>query len=267
MTPAIQADSPSRWFDLQRLHNKTLCRRIVFRAECSSTSTEALAFAHSDSALPLLVLTEMQTAGRGRGSNQWWANDGALTFSLLVAPSEFGISREAFPLVSLTAALAVSEILREFAPECQVGLKWPNDVHLNGRKVCGILVEPPPGLDDRLVLGIGLNVGNSLREAPEELRCIATSIIDEAARAQSLHEVLEYLLNELADQFRTLGQQKLALRERWQQQCVLLGKDIVLQSGNHQVEGTCHGIADSGAILIASDGEARAHFGGTVRLK
>ena len=267
MTPAIQADSPSRWFDLQRLHNETLCRRIVFHAECSSTSTDALTLARSDAPLPLLVLTDTQTAGRGRGSNQWWAGEGALTFSLLLAPSEFGISRETYPLVSLTAALAVSEILREFAPECQVGLKWPNDVHLNGRKVCGILVEPPPGLNDRLVLGIGLHVGNSLREAPEELRSIATSIIDEAGRAHRLHEVLECLLNELSKQFRTLGQGALPLRERWQQQCVLTGKDVVLQSGDHRVEGACHGIADSGAILIASDGGPRAHFGGTVRLK
>lgn len=265
MTSAIQADSSSRWFDLQRLHDATFCRQIVFLAECSSTNTEALTHARSDEPLPLLVLTDTQTAGRGRGSNTWWAGDGSLTFSLLIAPGEFGIGRETYPLVSLTTALAVSRTLNEFAPECQVGLKWPNDVHLNGRKVCGILVEPPPGVDDRLVIGIGLNVGNSLREAPEELRSIATSIIDEAGRTHSPHEVLEYLMGEISDQLQTLGNGQVAWHDQWQRQCVLKGKAIVLQSGDHQVTGLCRGIAESGAILIESDGQTHGHFGGTVR--
>lgn len=263
----IQATGTSRWFDLERLLTDTLCSRIVFRADCPSTNSIALELVGSNDSLPLLVLTDTQTAGRGRGSNTWWATDGALTFSLTIAPSEFGIARETFPLISLTTAIAVSETLSRFAPECTVGLKWPNDVHLNSRKVCGILVEPPPGHDDRLVLGIGLNVGNSLREAPEELRVLATSIVDESGRAHSPHEVLESLLTELTQQLTSLGEGRLSLKERWQRQCTLTGHDVVLQSGDHRVEGTCRGIEDSGAILIESQDESRAHFGGTIRLK
>ena len=260
-------DAPSRWFDLERLLSDTGCRQVRFHAECESTNSIALSLAGGAADLPLLVLTDTQTAGRGRGSNSWWASDGALTFSLLIAPAEFGINRETFPLVSLTTALAVSETLGQFAPECSVGLKWPNDVHLNGRKVCGILVEPPPGRDDRLVIGIGLNVGNSLRAAPEELRSIATSIIDESGQSNSPHEVLEHLLGALAEQLTALGARQLNLVPRWQNQCILTGRDIVLQSGEQRFEGTCRGIEDSGAVVLESNGETRAHFAGTVRLK
>lgn len=267
MSTAIEADSASRWFDLDRLLSDTACQRIRFQAECESTNTIALQLASESDDLPLLVLTDTQTAGRGRGTNSWWANDGALTFSLLIVPSASGISREATPLVSLATALAVSTTLSRFAPDCTVGLKWPNDVHLNGRKVCGILVEPPPGIDDRLVVGIGLNVGNSLREAPEELRSIATSIVDEAGQSFPPHEVLELLLGSLNDELQILGAGELDLQQRWQRQCILTGREIVLRSGDQQFEGTCRGIEDSGAVLIESNGQTRAHFAGTVRLK
>ena len=251
-----------------------LCERSFIESaehheDLDSTNTRALALI-SDIAPPSgahLIYTEQQLAGRGRQGNHWFSAPGSLTFSLIINRTSLDLPAEKVPLMGLAAGVAVLEAGKHFLPQGEFGLKWPNDVHLNGRKVCGILVEPPPGLVDRLVIGIGLNVGNSLREAPEELRSIATSIIDEAGRAQRLHEVLECLLNELSEQFRTLGQEKLPLRERWQQQCVLTGKDVVLQSGDHRVEGRCQGIADSGALLIASHGEPRAHFGGTVRLK
>ena len=267
MSTAIAADSESRWFDLGRLLADTDCQRIQFLGECQSTNTIGLQQARDFTDLPLLVLTDSQTAGRGRGANSWWASDGAVTFSLLIAPSAAGIAREATPLVSLTTALAVSTTLSRFAPDCTVGLKWPNDVHLNDRKVCGILVEPPPGIDDRLVIGIGLNIGNSLREAPEELRSIATSVLDETGQSYPPHEVLEHLLGVLFDELKLLGAGQLDLSRRWQQQCILTNREIVLQSGDQTFEGECRGIEDSGAVLIESNGQTRAHFAGTVRLK
>ena len=102
MSTAIAADSESRWFDLGRLLADTDCQRIQFLGECQSTNTIGLQQARDFTDLPLLVLTDSQTAGRGRGANSWWASDGAVTFSLLIAPSAAGIAREATPLVSLT---------------------------------------------------------------------------------------------------------------------------------------------------------------------
>ena len=260
----ISADYTSRWFDLERLLDKSFIREIEFRRECASTNDVALLPA-SGRQSPALVLTDSQTGGRGRGSNQWWARDGALTFSLRLKPSEFSVAHENWPLVSLTTAVAVADTLAEFAPEQSVGLKWPNDVFLNGRKICGILVEPPKGSTSELVIGVGINVANSLIEAPEEVRAIATSIFDETDTNYSPSDVLLAFLQRFEVLLRELGSASLNLKDRWQQQCTLTGHQISLESGDHQIEGVCHGISDKGAINVETEGVIRPWFGGIVR--
>ena len=261
----IDADYPSQFFDLESIVRDSFCEAVVFRRECASTNDIALALARTAQQVPLLVATDCQTGGRGRGSNSWWAREGALTFSLLLKPAQFEIQNSAWPLVSLATAIAVADSLGEFCPDVTAGLKWPNDVHLAGRKVCGILVEPAPG-SDCLVIGVGVNVLNSLKEAPEEMRDLATSILDETGDEYSPAEFLQTLLAFLAESLKSLGFQTLKLKERWAQQCVLTGKQISLESGDRLVAGLCRGIDDSGAVLVESEGQVQPWFGGVVRI-
>jgi BirA family transcriptional regulator, biotin operon repressor / biotin---[acetyl-CoA-carboxylase] ligase len=260
----IDADFPSQWFDLEDLVAKTLCEAVVFRRECSSTNDLALALAPNADGVPLLVVTDCQTGGRGRGGNTWWAREGALTFSVLLDPSCFGIDSSSWPLVSLTTAIAVADTLGEFC-STSVGLKWPNDVHLAGKKVCGILVEPARGVEDRLIIGVGVNVLNSLENAPSDIRDLATSIIDETGDEYSPGEFLLSLLGHLGDVLATLGAGQLDIKARWARQCVLTGRQISLESGDHLVGGRCAGVETTGAILVESEGETKAWFGGVVR--
>ena len=261
---SISADYTSRWFDLERLLDESFVREIEFRRECGSTNDLAL-LPNTERKSPTLVLTDSQTGGRGRGSNQWWARDGALTFSLRLEPAEFSVAHERWPLVSLTTAIAVADILANFAPEQKVGLKWPNDVFLNGRKICGILVEPPKGSTTELVIGVGINVANSLSEAPEEVRKIATSIFDETDTDFSPSDVLLSLLQRFEVLIRELGDRSLHLKDRWQLQCMLTGQRGSLESGDRRIVGLCHGIAENGAINVETDGVIQPWFGGIVR--
>lgn len=260
----ISADYTSRWFELERLLDESFIREIEFRRECASTNDLALLLA-PDRLSPTLVLTDSQTSGRGRGSNQWWARDGALTFSLRLEPTEFSVTHAQWPLVSLTTAIAVADTLANFAPEQNVGLKWPNDVFLNGRKVCGILVEPPPGSTSELVIGVGINVANSLSEAPDDIRTTATSIFDETNTDFSPSDVLLSFLQHFETLIQNLGNSTLNLRARWQQQCTLTGQQISLEAGDRKVTGLCHGISKSGAINVETDGVIHPWFGGVVR--
>lgn len=268
---SIFADFTSRWFDLPRLLEETFVEEIEFHRECVSTNDLALE-GHPSRKLPAVFLTDAQTGGRGRGRNQWWAREGALTFSLRLRPSDYGIEHERWPLVSLTTAVAVADTLDdivsspEIFAEHQAGLKWPNDVFLNGRKICGILVEPPAGSQTEVVIGVGLNVSNSLADAPEEIRSIATSILDETQHEFSPCDVLRRFLVRLETLLRQLGTFQLPLKDRWRQQCVLTGRTISLESGSRRIQGMCHGIGDQGAILVESDGVVRPWFGGVVRL-
>lgn len=266
---SIQADFPSRWFDLDELLASTFCASIRFQRESASTNDLALAEASQASPapfqLPRLLLTDVQTAGRGRGSNQWWAGDGSLAFSLRIAPGEFNVDRRQWPQVSLATALSVADVLTELAPDLTTGLKWPNDVLVNGRKICGILVEPPPGTDSELIIGIGINVLNSLSDAPEELRAIATSLVDETEADPGPAEVLVRVLQHLESNLRQLAASSLQLRQRWQNACVLTGHHVSLEAGGRRVEGMCRGIDDSGALLLEDNGITRPWFGGIVR--
>jgi BirA family transcriptional regulator, biotin operon repressor / biotin---[acetyl-CoA-carboxylase] ligase len=260
----IFADFTSRWFDLERLLAESFVREIEFRRECVSTNDLALSHT-TDRQSPTLVLTDSQTGGRGRGSNQWWARDGALTFSLRLTPAEFSVVHEKWPLVSLATAIAVADTLPEFAPKQNVGLKWPNDVFLNGRKVCGILVEPPKGSTTELVIGVGINVANSLSEAPDDVRKIATSILDETDKEFSPSDVLLSFLQHFEALICDLGNESLKLAERWREQCSLTGHRISLESGDHQIVGLCHGISEAGAIIVETDGVLRPWYGGIIR--
>src|SRR6266478_5912911 len=104
----------------------------------------------ADLPVPFLVLAERQTSGRGRGSNRWWSNDGALLFSLIIDAAEYGLPEARWPQLSITAGASVCEALTSFVNAGIIRLKWPNDVWLNGRKTCGILVEVPAARRGRL---------------------------------------------------------------------------------------------------------------------
>ena len=261
----IDADYPSRWFDLVELRDSTFCHAVLFRRECQSTNDLAHESAATESG-PLLVLADDQTGGRGRGSNQWWAREGALTTSLRLRPEQFGFEQARWPLVSLATAIAVADTLGGFASGCSVQLKWPNDVFLAGRKVCGILVEPARDGGEELVIGIGVNVLNSLTAAPEEIRDIATSIVDESPDPPGPGQFLLPLRQRCEQALSSLGSGQFNLCDRWQKQCLLSEKQISLESGERTVSGLCRGLDESGAILVETDGVVQPWFGGIVRL-
>jgi BirA family transcriptional regulator, biotin operon repressor / biotin---[acetyl-CoA-carboxylase] ligase len=264
MPSEIAFDYPSAWFDLRDLADVPFLRSIEFRRDCESTNNLAVEEA-SDGGLPKLFVTDCQTAGRGRGANQWWAREGALTFSVLTNPSRWSINKLDWPRVSLATAIAVRDTLRELVPQCEIGLKWPNDVHLNQRKVCGILVEPSRSMSEALVIGVGINVMNSLESAPIEIKGLATSLCDETDQDFSLTEVLASFLKHLDQRLIQLGEAALALPEVWAEHCVLTGNRIVLQSGDQEVTGQCQGIDSTGAILVETNGKTQRWFGGIVR--
>ena len=156
--------------DLDRIQDESPVRVVQYYRQLPSTSDRALQLARVDECeTPLVVLAELQTAGRGRGSNRWWAGPGALTFSLVV-DLENGQRAVGDTRISLATALAVRDALSTFDRTACFQLKWPNDIYLQSRKIAGILLERPALYLNRLVVGIGVNVNNSLQGAPAALQ-------------------------------------------------------------------------------------------------
>ncbi len=251
--------------DLDQVSSSTFVKQVEFHHAIDSTNDRALQLARQQNFdAPMLVLAESQTSGRGRGQNQWWARPGALTFSLLIEADAAQLPPQRWPQASLTAGLAVCEAIEELLDEPAIHLKWPNDVYVQHRKVCGILIEPPPQRKQVIVIGIGINVNNSMEHAPTDLQSTATALCDAAEREFSLADVLVRVLLRLQDRLNWIGQRDDELRTRWRERCLLTGRNVHLDAGTRRVVGLCHGIDDEGALVIETENATERCFAGTV---
>lgn len=240
--------------DLDRIRAATFVRRVELHNQLGSTNDLALQRAARDTLeTPWLVLAERQTRGRGRGSNRWWSAEGSLTFSLVLDTSPSGQAPGPRPQVALAAGLAVCLAIDRQLPDHRPALKWPNDVYLQGRKVCGILIEVPHGKRSRMVIGVGVNVNNSFARAPVEQRRIAVSMRDVTHRWQPRTEVLIELLRQLESLLGTLQSDLPRMIQRCRDYCMLQGKIVQCHSGGRQVQGRCRGMDHDGALVLETD--------------
>lgn len=244
--------------------------RVETHAELGSTSDRAKHAADEPGDLPLLVIAEKQTAGRGRGANRWWAGAGALTFSVLLRPGAHGLSAADHGASSLATALALCDGLRDGASGGAIGssaladasIKWPNDVLVGGRKIAGVLLEAPR--PDRLVVGVGLNLNVRFDAAPAEIRGRATSALVETGRTTDPHAALHAFLAAFAARLRQLAERDAALADDWNARSALTGTRTTLVAGGRRVTGECVGIAPDGALRLKSDGVMTEHRTGTI---
>jgi BirA family biotin operon repressor/biotin-[acetyl-CoA-carboxylase] ligase len=252
-------------FDVERLLRDTFVAHIESHEEVASTNDLALArVADADPPCPLLIVARRQTAGRGRGSNTWFAAGGALTFSLVLETEALALPQAAWPQASLVTGLAVYETVRELLPGEPVGLKWPNDVFLRQRKLCGVLVETSRGPKPRLIVGVGLNVNNPFDAAPSEVRRRAVSLSEVASQRFDLTDVLVGVLGAFARCYGDVASGDSDLPRRWAAACMLRGRRVTLKVGSRAIEGTCRGIDPEGALVVASPAGEERFFGGTV---
>ncbi|MFM9959825.1 MAG: biotin--[acetyl-CoA-carboxylase] ligase [Planctomycetaceae bacterium] len=251
--------------DLTRLQAETFLRGAEHHVVIDSTNNRALELCPDvELRVPYLVLADQQTSGRGRGANRWWSSDGALLFSVIVDANELALPESRWPQVSLTAGVTVCEMLGNVL-SAVVGLKWPNDIWLNDRKVCGILVEVPPVVRGRLVIGIGLNVNNSFAAAPAELQTIATSLRDECGVEFDRSQLLSNIVRQLEVDLRRLAENDRSLPDRWRDLCVLRDRIVSLDTSQQVVTGRCLGIAADGALRLQTDSDEQRFYGGIVR--
>jgi BirA family transcriptional regulator, biotin operon repressor / biotin---[acetyl-CoA-carboxylase] ligase len=255
-------------FDLEQLRRHDWLRGVEFHDAIESTNVRSAELAAGNAIrCPHLVLAATQSAGKGRGANRWWSSAGALTCSLLIEPEELGLRSEQWPRTSLCAALAVRDVIAERAPSDACGVKWPNDVYHSGRKICGVLVEAPPrkvGLPHRLVIGIGVNVNNSLATAPAEVQSLATSLADLTGRPHDLTDVLFDIVSRLAENLALLAGDVAKLPERWQRHALLDGRTVTVDMATRKVTGYCLGINAQGALDLATEFGVEAIHAGVV---
>lgn len=217
---------------------------------------------------PVLVSAERQTRGRGRGAHTWWSDQGSLTITIGLDPVAHGLRTEHEPRVALATAVAVIDALAHWIPRESLKLRWPNDIEVEGLKVCGILperVETRHGV--RLLIGIGINVSTRLDEAPAEIRRMATSLAQHAPNFVTTTDrgrLLAKLVAHFEESIHRLAEDDPGLAVRWDQLDALRNRPVRLDIGPRIVQGIGCGIDPSGALRLASDHGVLLHYGGQV---
>jgi BirA family biotin operon repressor/biotin-[acetyl-CoA-carboxylase] ligase len=211
----------------------------------------------------LVAIARHQTAGRGRVGRRWASLPGRqLQFSVVLHPP---LPRERVSVVSLVIGLAVARALKEGLGLAPV-LKWPNDVFLNGKKVCGVLVEMKqgPGGAPRLVVGIGINCLGSPAEFPPEVRDGLTTVAHEAGREVDGEQVFADVLAQLRAVFEQLGNEELPdLLKQWEAFADMKGRPVRYPLPAGQAEGTAEGLTPEGNLVIrTAEGGSHVHSSG-----
>ncbi len=171
-----------------------------------STNDEVKKAALSGAAEGVAIVASNQTSGRGRHGRGWQFLSGNLAFSVLLRPP---LPVSLWGCYSFAVSVAVGDALCAYLPEDAVQLKWPNDVLVNGKKICGILLEAGEGW---LVAGIGVNV----RQVPRSPRYPSTSLLSERAEACSASEVMDGILSRLGFWYECMNKEGFApVRKAW----------------------------------------------------
>jgi BirA family biotin operon repressor/biotin-[acetyl-CoA-carboxylase] ligase len=230
------------------LPTRRLGRRVLLFDELPSTNAFAAGLASDPTNDGVCVLAATQTAGRGQHGRRWLAppNSGVLLSVLLFPPA--AIRRPA--LLTAWAAVAVAETVR-LAAGVQSKIKWPNDVLIDGRKVCGILIEQGAGT----VAGIGLNVRQSADEFTAAGLSDATSLSLVAGRMLDTHEVAWLLIERLDAEYDALLGDVTALESAWQWRIGLLGRAVVAElADGAAVRGQLRELAFAVVVVEQPDG-------------
>jgi len=241
--------------------------RLLYLPIVDSTNTLAMKMALQGSQEGMVVLTDSQTAGKGRQGRQWVDMTGYSALSSTIL-------RPLFPphLLVMIAALAV---VAAIANTCRVAatIKWPNDILIGGRKVAGILIETSHDHLGHLVaiIGIGVNVNGRVTQFTEVtsepqlmtsgLAATATTLEEECGYEVSREAFLAYLLQCLEPQYLALQQEAQTLpmapssisrliREQWRNQLSTLGRTVQVRQGSMFLSGVAEDVNENGELLL-----------------
>lgn len=211
------------------------------------------------------IFSEAQTAGRGRRGKEWISPLGASLYFSTHWRFEQGIS--ATMGLSLVVGIAIVEALSEFGVP-NLGLKWPNDIYFQGRKLAGILVELEGQGSDSvdIIIGVGLNV-QLPREAAQYIDQPYADI-HEVGLSLSRNEIAGRILAHLTKllvEFETYGFS--AFVDRWHQHDCFIGQHVQLSMGQRVLQGVAKGVDAQGGILIEVDNQVQSFFGGEISLR
>jgi len=244
------------------LETRFVGQRVIYYPSLASTMEVAKQEALKGAAEGTVIIADEQTAGKGRIKRVWLSPKGSIALSVILYPSVAYL-----PSLIMLASLAVIHSI-EAVTGLKSQVKWPNDVLINGKKVCGVLIESNLRGDivDYAIIGIGVNVNLRLYDFPE-IQPTATSLSDELGRDVSRLDVIRCLLVEIERLYLALPAGG-SIYEEWRDSLVTLGRRVQVKSGKNIYEGIAESVARDGSLLLRhSDGSLSKIIAGDVTLR
>jgi len=232
------------------LRAKYFGRFILFSHEVDSTNRLAEELAIYGAHEGTVVISEVQTKGRGRLHRKWISPTGGLWFSLILRPA---LQLKEVPKLAFVAGLAVAEILCELY-DLDVKTKWLNDVLVNERKICGILVRTNTTIREVnfVVIGLGINANFDVKEVfPVKLASTATSLENELGRKVQLEKLFIALLERLENLYDLFTNEGFdPILQKWKKHAGFLGRRIEVKDAAKRIDGVALDVDNEGALVI-----------------
>lgn len=227
--------------------------QIYFFDELDSTNEYAKRIL-SDIKEGAVVFAETQTQGKGRLDRKWFSPEGGIYMSVILFPDK--------PLlIPVLAGVAICEVFNTY--DILLGIKWPNDILLNEKKVAGILIEM---VDNAVIIGIGINL--NITEFPAELKNTATSIFLETKKRFDKMMIYNDICLELERGYDQLKKNKVnEILQKWRNYTVMFGKTVSIETSDRVITGRVIDIGTNGALILSlPDGKIEKVMAGECRI-
>jgi len=235
-------------------------------SEITSTNDVAKELARSGAEEGAVVVAEVQTHGKGRLGRSWLSPKGGVWFSVILRPKVK--AKEVFKITFLTA-VAVARVVKELF-KLDAEIEWPNDVLIDGKKVCGILTETNVHgeIADSVVIGVGINANVDVNTFPKDLSKMATSIVAEAKIEIDQERLLQALLEEMETYYVFFKEGKFDLiLDEWKRLNRFFGASVEVLNFSEKFVGQALNVDKDGALIIRlADGSMRKVVSGDISL-
>lgn len=231
---------------LFELNTNIVGKNVHYFRSLESTNLFAKELIKKNAEEGTIVVADIQTKGRGRKDRSWFSPEGGLWFSVILYPN---IPTQYVMLITMATSISIVQAIKELTGLSAV-IKWPNDLLLEGKKICGILTELDAELDriNYSVVGVGINVNNVLED---ELCNKANSIFNiynsKISRVDLLRLIIKYLDVNYA---KLISNDYNYIRELWFENTDIIGRNVRLKLEKYEIEGIVIDIDDTGALIL-----------------
>ncbi len=229
------------------LARQAIGQRVIYYPCIDSTNRVARTLALQGGAHGWVVLTDEQNAGRGRLDRTWESQPGKdIPASIIIYPHL--PAEDTFQLTMMASIAVVQAVERVCAVTC--GIKWPNDIFLNEKKLCGVLSEGQIGGHmPFMVIGIGLNVNSSMASRGK-LADSAISLRDATGRQHDRNALIIAILEDFNHLYAIAGNDGEQIRCLWEKHAMMLGRRVTVYNDNDVIKGTACGIVPDGRLIV-----------------